>query len=172
MLNLCLRRGLAAARPMLWLAAALYVMSPATRVYAGGPIAVPVDRAELVKLPERAKTVVIGNPLIADLSIQPGGVAVVTGKGYGATNAIVLDKDGAVLAEHTIVVQDPADPIVFVYRGETRQTYSCTPDCERRITLGDTGTEFFDGSVDKDYFNKTIGQTVTRNSQAMSEGAK
>jgi hypothetical protein len=77
-----------------------------------------------------------------------------------------------VLAEHTIVVQDPAEPLVFVYRGETRQTYSCTPDCERRVTLGDTGTEYFDGAVDKDYFAKTIGQTVTRNNQAMSEGAK
>jgi hypothetical protein len=177
MLDLCRRRGLAAARPVLWLAAALCVMSPAGSVYAGSvhagsPVAVPIDRAELIKLPDRAKTVVIGNPLIADLSIQPGGLAVVTGKGYGATNAIVLDKDGAVLAEHTIVVQDPAEPLVFVYRGETRQTYSCTPDCERRVTLGDTGTEYFDGAVDKDYFAKTIGQTVTRNNQAMSEGAK
>ena len=36
---------------------------------------------------------------IADLSIQPGGLAVVTGKGYGATNFIVMDRKGAVLME-------------------------------------------------------------------------
>ena len=37
----------------------------------------------------------IGNPLIADLSIQPGGLAVITGKGYGATNFIVTGPETA-----------------------------------------------------------------------------
>ncbi len=52
-----------------------------------------------MKLPDRAATVVIGNPLIADLAIQPGGIAVVTGKGYGGTNVIVMDRAGVVLTE-------------------------------------------------------------------------
>ena len=46
-----------------------------------------LDEARIMKLPDRATTVVIGNPLIADLSIQPGGLAVITGKCYGATNS-------------------------------------------------------------------------------------
>ncbi len=163
-------------RAGLWLVAALCTapilglgLAPAR---AGQPIVVPVDNATLIKLPERAATVVIGNPLIADLTIQPGGLAVITGKGYGATNVIVLDKAGAVLNEQTVEVVGPIDPTVVVYRGVTQQTYSCTPDCERRITLGDTGTEFFDGAIDKDYFTRTLGQTVTRDSQAMAAGAK
>ena len=45
-----------------------------------------------MQLPERASTIVVGNPLIADLTIQPGGLAVITGKGYGATNFVVLDR--------------------------------------------------------------------------------
>jgi hypothetical protein len=139
---------------------------------AGQPIVVPVDNARLIKLPERAATVVIGNPLIADLSIQPGGLAVITGKGYGATNVIVLDKAGAVLNEQIVEVLGPLDPTVVVYRGVTRQTYSCAPDCERRITLGDTGTDFFDGTVDKDYFAKTLGQSTTRDNQALAAGGK
>ena len=53
-----------------------------------------MDQARLVQLPERAANVVIGNPLIADVSIQPGGLTVVTGKSYGATNFIVTDKNG------------------------------------------------------------------------------
>ncbi len=50
----------------------------------------------------------------------------------------------------------------MVYRGADRETYSCTPDCSRRITLGD-GNEYFD---------KTLAQTVTRDTQATAAGAK
>jgi Flp pilus assembly secretin CpaC len=45
-------------------------------------IVVFMDQARLVQLPERAANVVIGNPLIADVSIQPGGLTVITGKSY------------------------------------------------------------------------------------------
>ena len=135
------------------------------------PVVVYLDQARLLQLPERAATVVVGNPLIADVSIQPGGLAVVTGKGYGATNVIIVDKTGAVLSEQTVEVHGPTDPTVVVYRGVTRQTYSCTPDCSRRITIGDTGSDLFDGAVDKDYFTRTLEQTVTRNAQASGAGA-
>ena len=71
----------------------------------------------------------IGNPLIADLSIQPGGLAVITGKSYGATNFLIMDKSGAVLTEQNVEVEGPTDKIVVVYRGVDRNTYSCTPEC-------------------------------------------
>jgi Flp pilus assembly secretin CpaC len=61
---------------------------------AAEPINVALDQATVLQLPDRAKTVVVGNPLIADLSVQPGGLAVVTAKGYGATNFIALDRNG------------------------------------------------------------------------------
>jgi Flp pilus assembly secretin CpaC len=147
----------------LWLAAAaLASLIAAAPARAASPIVVHIDQARIIKLPERAITVVIGNPLIADLTLQHNGLAVITGKGYGATNVIVLDKDGAVLAEHDVEVQGPADPTVVVYRGaDDRRTYSCTPDCSRRITLGDTPT----------YFNDTMTETTSRNSQAIAAGA-
>jgi Flp pilus assembly secretin CpaC len=125
------------------------------------PIAVNLDQAKIIKVPERAATVVIGDPLIADLSVQPGGIAVITGKGYGATNVIVMDSTGAVLMEKSIEVKGPRDPIVVVYRGVSRNTYSCTPECSPRITLGD----------DTDYFTKTLADTASRNTQAMSAAA-
>ncbi len=143
------------------LAAALLFFAAAWPAVAAPSIAVQIDRAKLIKLPARAATVVIGNPLIADVAIQPNGLAVVTGKGYGATNFIVLDKDGAVLAEQTFEVKAPIDPTVVVYRGVDRETYSCTPECSQRITLGD----------DADYFNKTLGETTSRNAQATAAGA-
>jgi hypothetical protein len=121
-------------------------------------ISVILDRAKLVKLPDRVGTVVVGNPLIADVSVQPGGQMVVTGKGYGVTNIIALDRAGAILLEQTIEVQGPSDDVVVVYRGIERESYSCTPNCERRITLGDTPL----------YFDSTIAQSGTRNSQAQT----
>jgi Pilus formation protein N terminal region len=164
MTDVCVR-GRAGLGLLDWLTATLFIAVVALPALAAEPIVVQLDRARLIKLPERAATIVIGNPLIADLSVQPGGIVVITGKGYGATNIIVLDRDGAVLTDKTVEVKGPSDPVVVVYRGVTRQTYSCTPECSRRITLGDTGQDYFDDktTVDKDYFAKTLAQTTSRN---------
>src|SRR5689334_13184541 len=75
-------------------------------------IAVNVDQAKLVKLPTGIATIVVGNPLIADVSLQNGGLVVVTGKGYGATNFIALDRAGQVLVDRQIQVEGPSDQLV------------------------------------------------------------
>lgn len=121
-------------------------------------IDVVLDQARLVKLPERVATIVIGNPVVADASVQPGGWMVITGKGYGRTNLIALDRGGAVLMEKSIEVQGPRTGVVVVYKGIERETYSCTPQCERRLTLGDSQT----------FFEQTASQITARN--AMSAG--
>ena len=102
------------------------------------PVTVNLDQAKLVKLPERTATIVLGNPLIADAAVQPGGVAVLTAKSYGMTNMVALDRSGATLVEYPIQVVGPRDAVVVVFRGIERESYSCAPDCERRITLGDS----------------------------------
>jgi len=159
---------------LVWLfaAAVLAAVCGAAPARADEPITVHLDQARVLKLPDRATTVVIGDPLIADMSIQPGGLAVVTGKGYGETNVVVLDKSSAVLMEKTIEVKGPDEPTVVVYRGQTRQTYSCTPICSPRITLGDTAKDDIDrdSQLPTDYFGKTLTQSVTRNNQALAAG--
>ncbi len=167
-------RGRASASPLHWLAAILFLIVPlVVPAAAAEPIDVALDQATVLQLPDRAKTVVVGNPLIADLSIQPGGLAVITGKGYGSTNFIALDRNGAVLMEKTVEVKGPSDPTVVVYRGPTRQTYSCTPDCSPRITLGDTGKDDFDLTTQlySDFFARTLKQASDRNTQATAAGA-
>lgn len=124
----------------------LSVPSPAAE-----SIAVVVDQAKLVKLPEKIATIVVGNPLIADVTLQPGGLMVVTGKGYGTTNVMALDRQGTVLIDRMIQVEGPSDKLVTVYKGVDRESYSCTPVCQRRITLGDTPA----------YFNATLTQSGT-----------
>jgi mevalonate kinase len=125
-------------------------------------ISVNVDQAKLFKLPNRAATIVVGNPLIADVTLQNGGIIVVTGKGYGATNFIAMDKSGEVLVDRTIQVEGPSDRLVTVYRGVERETYSCMPVCQRRVTLGD----------DDKYFQSVLGQSGTLNGQAANNAAQ
>lgn len=122
----------------------------------GDPIQVNVDQAKLIKLPERIATLVVGNPLIADVTMQAGGVIVVTGKGYGATNVIAIDRKGEILVDRVINVEGPSDKVITVYRGVDRESYSCMPLCQRRITLGDA----------EGYFRSTMDQAGSLNSQA------
>src|ERR1700688_332363 len=111
-------------------------------------IAVNVDQAKLVKLPTRVATIVVGNPLIADVTLQTGGILVVTGKGYGATNFIAMDRAGEVLVDRVIQVEGPTDQLVTIYRGIDRESYSCMPICQRRATLGD-GDSYFKAVMDQ-----------------------
>ena len=82
-------------------------------------------------------------------------------QGFGCTTVSVpVDRGGVVLSEKTIVVTSPSDHVVYVYRGPSRATYSCNPDCSARVNLGD----------DPEVFEKILAETVTRSNQAMSAG--
>jgi Flp pilus assembly secretin CpaC len=118
-------------------------------------IMVSLDQAKLIRIPDRVNTIVIGNPLIADASVQSGGILVITGKGYGTTNIIALDRSGTPLMEREILVEGPRD-VVVVYRGIERETYSCAPNCEPRTTLGDNAQ----------FFTRNLTQSTTLSAQA------
>ena len=127
------------------------------RVAAAESVTVTIDQARLIRLPAAISTLVIGNPLVADATLQKGGVAILTGKGYGTTNLLGLDNTGAVILEDTIIVgASKSSDMVTVYRGENRESYSCVPACEPRITLGDN----------KDYFDHAQAQSKSRTETA------
>lgn len=113
-----------------------------------GELSVVVDRAKVIKLPEKTQTVIIGNPGVADIAIQKNGVVVLTGKSFGVTNFIALDAAGGMIGESMVSVSAPTDSTVTVQRGLDRQTYSCTPVCHPSIALGDANG----------YFSETKGQ--------------
>ena len=128
-----------------------------------GTIAVNVDQSKLIKLPGAGvATIVVGNPLIADVTLT-GGFIVVTGKGYGATNFIALDRSGAVVVDRLIQVEGPpTEQLVTVYRGSERESWSCTPNCQKRVTLGDG----------EQYFKSAMDQASTLSSHAMGTAGK
>jgi Flp pilus assembly secretin CpaC len=132
------------------------VASGACVVRADETLTVTVDEARVVKVPAGTKTLVIGNPMIADVTLlKSGQTMIVTGKGFGETNFIALDGDGKPVAQSQIRVVSGANALI-VQRGMDRQSYTCAPRCQPSARLGD----------DPGYFNDVAGQIQAHNSQA------
>ena len=110
---------------------------PAEAAGEGAPVSVKVNMARILRISAPANTVIIGNPRVADVTIQDPQTLVLTGKSYGQTNMIVLDAQGNPIADTLIeVVQAQAD-LVTVYMGNARTTLACAPVCQPTIMLGD-----------------------------------
>jgi hypothetical protein len=105
-------------------------------------LTIALDRATLIKLPEKVRTVIVGNPGIADISLQPNGVTIVTGKSFGVTNLMALDDAGALLAELDLHVAESSKSVLTVQRGLDRESYSCNPNCQPIMQLGDARAHF------------------------------
>ncbi len=111
--------------------AALFASSAALLpVHAGAGIEVTMNQAKIVKLARDADTIIIGNPDIADASVQDASTVVLTGKGFGVTNMVVLDDEGIPIIDEQIIVTRSTASSVRIYRRASVQTMSCTPYCE------------------------------------------
>ncbi|PBB38260.1 hypothetical protein CK218_13060 [Mesorhizobium sp. WSM3879] len=97
---------------------------------AGAGIEVTMNQAKIVKLSRAADTIVVGNPAIADAAVQDASTVVLTGKGFGVTNLVVLDSDGSPIIDEQVTVVRQAASSVRIYRRAEVQTMSCTPYCE------------------------------------------
>ena len=106
---------------------ALGVAGPAA---ADAGIQVEMNQAKIVKLAKAADTIVIGNPAIADASVQDASTIVLTGKGFGVTNLVILDGDGNPIVDEQVTVVRQTASSVRIYRRADIQTLSCTPYCE------------------------------------------
>jgi hypothetical protein len=151
--------GLALAVGIAWALA-----TPASGAPSPGPaaekVSVELDRATLMKLPEHVETIVVGNPIIADVTmLKRNGLVVITGKGFGQTNVIFLDSSGQKESELLVSVQE-ARGLLTVQRGLDRESYSCQPRCEPTIALGDA-TKFL---------SEASGQISSRNGLASPGG--
>ena len=131
---------------------------------ASNSVQVLVDQATLVRLDRPAAEIVVGNPSIADVSVQSSKLLVVTGKSFGETNLIVMDADGKVVANRQLIVQEPRTGFVTLYRGGTRQTLHCAPHCAPQLVIGDS----------PDTFSAVANQITTKQSisQSAAEGEK
>jgi Flp pilus assembly secretin CpaC len=119
-------------------AALLLLVSAGTALAAGGPVTVRVNMASIYRLDVPASTVVVGNPAVADVTIQDPRTLILTGKSYGQTNLIVLNQRGDRVLEVPLeVVQDTANTVTIFSAG-VRSTVACAPDCAPTVMVGDS----------------------------------
>lgn len=113
-----------------------------TNAHAGEPVIVTIDRAKVLRISRPADTIIIGNPAIADATIQDQRTLVLTGRSFGVTNIVILDTDGEPIVDETIVVQGHETNTVRIYRRAVRETLACSPVCEPTLTIGDNSEAF------------------------------
>ncbi len=110
--------------------AALVAASMLSPIANAAGIEVTMNQAKIVKLSRAADTIVIGNPAIADASVQDASTVVLTGKGFGVTNLVILDATGNLIIDEQVTVMRDTASSVRIYRRAEVQTLSCTPFCE------------------------------------------
>jgi Flp pilus assembly secretin CpaC len=141
----------------LWLAVAFVLAAGASPARAeNSPIAVILDQAKIARLPQGTATLIVGNPMIADVTmLKNNNTMVITGKGFGQTNLIAIDADGSLIEEEQIRVL-PAKTVLVLQSGSSRMSYACNPDCMPTVQLGD----------DDRIFTEAGTQISTRNGYA------
>lgn len=124
------------------IAAALLTFSlPLPALAQSDAVSVMVNMARILRINSPAATVVVGNPGVADVTIQDPQTLILTGRSFGTTNLIVMDAQGNPIVDTLVDVVQGNNELVTVYQGAARTTLSCEPVCQPVIMLGDE-TEF------------------------------
>ncbi|MEZ5855107.1 MAG: pilus assembly protein N-terminal domain-containing protein [Hyphomicrobiaceae bacterium] len=105
-------------------------------------LVVKYDQSQLLRLPRPVSEIIIGNPTIADVTVQAPNLLVVTGKTFGITNVISLDAERNVIMDQRVVVVREAAQVVSLQKGSKRESYNCTPICNPSAIIGDDQAYF------------------------------
>jgi hypothetical protein len=114
----------------------------ATGAALAADISVGIDQTRPVRLSNPVSTLSIGNPAIADVSVQNGNVMFVVGKSFGHTNVIGLDAKGDTVLDLIVHVTEPGSGGVTVFRGNQQVSYNCAPSCARVLMPGDSSEAY------------------------------
>jgi hypothetical protein len=126
---------------------------------AGEPITVFTDHSRILNVDRPPGTVIVGNPSIADVTIQ-GNQVFLHARSYGTTNVIVMDENGNELVSYDVTVQTGGNDNVFVFKaGAIKQTFLCAPDCESILHVGD----------EKDFFKELASQQQSKVNIALGQ---
>lgn len=100
------------------------------------------DQSQLLRLSRPVAEIIIGNPSIADVTVQSNSMLVVTGKTFGMTNIIALDADRNIIKDQRVIVERDENRTVNLHKAGVRQSYSCTPNCSPTLIIGDDPAYF------------------------------
>lgn len=122
------------------LAGVAIIISATQIALAGQPLIVETDKSQLISVSAEPGAVVIGNPSIADITVN-GKQIFVHGHSFGDTNLLVLDANGNQIANFDITVSHNPDNALAIFKAglnaPARYSYTCAPLCESTIQPGD-----------------------------------
>jgi Flp pilus assembly secretin CpaC len=108
---------------------ALALLSAAT-AHAASRVNVGISQGVRLMVAGSAANVVVSNPAIADVTVVDAHSIIVLGKGYGATQIMVMDSTGRLLLDSVVTVTAPSEGQMTLYRGSAPQQFNCSPRCE------------------------------------------
>lgn len=114
---------------------AITAMAGAARAE-GEMLRVYMNQARILKLDRPISKVIIGNDKVADATVADARTIVLTGRSFGATNIVLLDKDGNAVLDERILVSIDEGNTVRVFKQTERTVLSCDPNCEEHSKLG------------------------------------
>jgi hypothetical protein len=114
---------------------------------AGQVLTIETDHSQLVILPSLPGSIVIGNPTIADATVE-GTNLFIHARAFGTTNLMVLDMTGKELAHFDVSVNHVTENAVAMFRGPARESYNCAPLCEAELQIGDSAA-FYGSASDQ-----------------------
>lgn len=126
------------------LAAALLLGAAALAPVAAAkePFIVQVDQTTTLKLAGAANSVIVGNATVVDITVADAHTLLVTGKAFGSTNLIVLDRSGEEIYSNTLAVSGTTPDQLTVIRGGGTYSYSCIDKCRPTPMVGDAQDHF------------------------------
>jgi Flp pilus assembly secretin CpaC len=129
------KRGLMSMVRTTWLltAAAGIALSTASIAHAADALTVELDGARILKLDAAASDVIIGNPFIADVTVQTPNRLVVIGRAPGVTRLIVMS-EGIITMDtqvvvHTKNVSAQVSVLAPTQNQITETEYACSDRC-------------------------------------------
>lgn len=141
-----------------WVALALAAMvAPAV---AADPFKLKIDETVTLKLTSPANSVVIGNATVADVAVHDPLTLLITGKAFGSTNLIVLDRAGRTIYTNQLAVADSANDDITIIRAGGSYTYSCIDKCRATPTVGDA----------PNHFSETMSTVTGKDASAQGSG--
>lgn len=126
-------------RPTLILTAALAGLAfamPVAGASAAEKLVLESDHSQMIVLPSLPGSVVIGNPTIADATVE-GNRLFIHGRSFGTTNLMVMDMAGNTVANFEISITHVTDNTLALFKGTARESYNCAPLCESEMQIGD-----------------------------------
>lgn len=116
------------------LAAAAVVILPTAGLTQSARMNVEIDQAARVQLRGPAGSVIVGNPLIADVTVVDANTLYITGKGYGVTEIVAVDAIGRTVFQSEVVVSEGSGTgRVRIWRGGQATEMACGSSCSASV---------------------------------------